>query len=300
MKIGLIGLGRIGNAVAQRLINGQHTVIGFDLDATACNQAKDLGVNVVEHISMVAQQARILWLFLPAGKLIDDILRDLIPHMKSGDIIIDGGNSNFTDSQIRARMLDALGIFFIDCGTSGGLHGRGTGFCLMIGGDNAAYTKIRPMLESVATPGGVAHVGQSGAGHYTKMVHNAIEYALLEAYGEGMQLLKEGSFKDPQLDLEEISRIWQHGSIIRSWILELLHTILERDQELDKVIGEIDETGTGRWAVENAQKNNVPVPVISKALEVRAQSRNTGGNYATKLVALARHEFGGHPYKKKH
>jgi len=300
MKIGLIGLGKIGNAVAQRLINANHTVIGFDLDTTACNQAKDLGVVVAENIEMIARQARIIWIFLPAGPSIDQVLRELVPHMASGDIIIDGGNSNYTDSQDRARMLEAFNIFFIDCGTSGGLQGRGNGFCLMVGGDEEAYAKIRPMLEDVAVAGGVGHVGPSGAGHYVKMVHNAIEYAMLEAYGEGMQLLKEGSYKDQHLDLEEISRIWQHGSIIRSWILELLHTVLERDQKLDKVIGEINETGTGRWAVENAKKNGVPVPVIEESLKVRAHSRETGGNFATKVVALLRHEFGGHPYKKKH
>lgn len=300
MKIGLIGLGKIGNAVAQRLIDAGHTVIGFDLDKKACEQAKNLGVTIADTIEMVASQARIIWMFIPAGAAIDLTLRELVPHLKAGDIIIDGGNSNYKDSIERARMLEAFEMFFIDCGTSGGMQGRGNGFCLMVGGDEAAYTKIRAMLEDVATQGGVGRVGPSGAGHYVKMVHNAIEYGLLEAYGEGMQLLQEGSYKDQYLDLEEITRIWQHGSIIRSWILELLHTILERDQKLDKVLGEIDETGTGRWAVENAEKNGVPVPVIEQALKVRSQSRETGGNYATKVVALLRHEFGGHPYKKKH
>ena len=300
MKIGLIGLGKIGSAVAQRLVDANHTVIGFDLDKMACKQAQNLGVTIVETTEMVVQQARVTWLFLPAGPVIDDLLHKLVPHMVPGDIIIDGGNSNFQDSIERARILSELDLVFIDCGTSGGLHGRENGFCLMVGGELAAYTKIRSMLEDVAIPGGVGHVGPSGAGHYVKMIHNAIEYALLEAYGEGMQFLREGSFKDSKLDLEEITRIWQHGSIIRSWILELLHTVVERDQQLDKVLGDVDETGTGRWAVEDAKKNGVPVPVIDESLKVRARSRDTGGNYATKIVALLRHEFGGHPYKKKH
>jgi 6-phosphogluconate dehydrogenase len=299
VKVGIVGLGRIGNAVAQRLINANHAVFGYDVDPNACNQAADIGVTVVKNLEMLAKQAHTVWLFLPAGKLIDQVLYDLAHHLAAGAIIIDGGNSNFTDSQERARMLGVSDIFFIDCGTSGGLQGRGEGFCLMVGGDEAVFTKIRPMLEDVAAPGGVGYVGPSGAGHYTKMVHNAIEYAVLQAYCEGMQLLKEGSFKDQNLDLEEITRIWQHGSVIRSWILDLMHTILERDQKLVKVSGEVGETGTGRWAVENARENDVPVPVINKALEVRAQSRETGGNYATKLVALLRHEFGGHPYSKK-
>ena len=299
MKIGLIGLGKIGSAVAKRLIDAGHTVIGFDLDKTACDKAREFGVTVVEHIELVAQQARVTWIFLPAGPVIDSVLHQLMPYMNGGDVIIDGGNSNFQDSIKRARMLDERSVIFLDCGTSGGLHGRENGFCLMVGGDRAAYTKICSMLEDVAAQGGVGHVGPSGAGHYVKMVHNAIEYAMLEAYGEGMQLLHEGSFKAAQLDLEEITRIWQHGSIIRSWILDLLHTIVEHDQILDKVEGTIDETGTGRWAVENAKKNDVPVPVIEQSLKVRAQSRESGGNYATKIVALLRHEFGGHPYKKK-
>lgn len=300
MKIGLIGLGKIGSAVAQRLINAGHTVIGFDVDQVACKRALDIGTTIVPSVAQVAQQARAIWLFLPAGPIIDHAISELIPHLKKGDILIDGGNSKYTDSMTRARMLGSFNVFFIDCGTSGGLQGLGNGFCLMIGGDEAIYTKIRSMLQDVATQGGLGYVGPSGAGHYVKMVHNAIEYGVLQAYAEGMQLLKEGSFKDSQVDLEEITRIWQHGSVIRSWILELLHAILERDQELQKIIGEIDETGTGRWAVEEAKKSGVPVPVIEESVKIRALSLQTGGNYATKIIALLRHEFGGHPYKKKH
>jgi 6-phosphogluconate dehydrogenase len=299
MNVGIIGLGRIGSAVAQRLINADYTVIGYDKDVQARNQAEALGVTVVKQSELVAQKVRVIWLFLPAGEVIDHVLGNLMSHMKAGDIIIDGGNSNYTNSQMRARMLESSGFFLLDCGTSGGLQGRGNGFCLMVGGDKSAYTKVHSMLECIATPGGLAHVGPAGAGHYTKMVHNAIEYALLEAYGEGLQLLKEGDFKKESLDLEEITRIWQNGSIIRSWILELTHSILERDQDLETVIGSIEEMGTGRWAIENAHKNNVTMPAIEAALDVRAQSRKTGGNFATKIVALLRHEFGGHPYKKK-
>jgi 6-phosphogluconate dehydrogenase len=301
MRVGIIGLGKIGGAVAERLVLAGHEVYGYDTAADAATKVQDAGATYVESLEQLAKHVRVYWLFVPAGEIIDDILRELLPHMKAGDIIIDGGNSKYTDSMIRARMLALSSIFFLDCGTSGGLQGRGNGFCLMVGGDQDAYTKIRPLLEDVATQGGVAHVGQSGSGHYVKMVHNAIEYGMMQAYAEGMHLLKEGSFKDQYLNLEEITRIWQHGSIIRSWLLELIHSIVERDQKLEHVVGYIDETGTGRWAIEDAHRHNIPVPVIQSAVDARAQSRETGGNnYAAKLVALLRYEFGGHPYKKKH
>jgi len=301
MRVGIIGLGKIGGAVVERLVLAGHEVYGYDTAADAASKAQDLGAKYVESLEQLAKHVRIFWLFVPAGAIIDDILREIIPHMKAGDIVIDGGNSKYTDSIIRARMLVLNSIFFLDCGTSGGLQGRGNGFCLMVGGDQDAYTKIRPLLQDVAAQGGLAHVGQSGSGHYVKMVHNAIEYGMMQAYAEGMQLLKEGSFKDQYLNLEEITRIWQHGSIIRSWLLELTHSVFEQDQKLEYVVGHIDETGTGRWAVEDAQSHNIPVPVIQSALEARAQSRETEGtNYAAKLIALLRYEFGGHPYKKKH
>ena len=300
MKVGIIGLGKIGSAVAQRLVNAGHEVIGFDQDQAAMAQAKSLGVSVVTSLSDIPKTVRVLWLYVPAGSTIDIIIASLVPDLKPGDIIIDGGNSKFTDSMRRATMLAPLKIFYLDCGTSGGLQGGGNGFCLMVGGDPDSFTKIRTLFEAVAAPGGLAHVGPSGAGHYVKMVHNGIEYGLLQAYAEGMQLIKEGSFKNENLDLEQISRIWQHGSIIRSWILELTHNILARDQKLEHVIGQIEETGTGRWAVEDAQQHDITMPLLQASLDVREKSRQTGGNYATKLIALMRHEFGGHPFKEKH
>jgi 6-phosphogluconate dehydrogenase len=301
MRVGIIGLGKIGGAVAARLVLAGHEVYGYDPCADAISRAHELGVHGIESLQQLSQHVHVYWLFVPSGEIIDDILKDMIPYMTSGDIVIDGGNSKYTDSIIRARALALHSISFLDCGTSGGLQGMGNGFCLMVGGDREAYTKVHRLLQDVATPGGLAHVGQSGSGHYVKMVHNAIEYGIMQSYAEGIRLLKEGSFKENMFDLEEITRIWQHGSIIRSWILELIHSILERDQKLEHVVGHIDDTGTGRWAVEDARNNNIPVPVIQAALHARIQSRETdGSNYASKLVALLRHEFGGHPYKKKH
>lgn len=298
MNIGMIGLGKIGNAIAQRLVQEGHEVFGFDKDQKALEAAQMIGVRVVHDIAMLARETRVVWLMVPAGEAVDLVLKELVSHLKAGDIIIDGGNSNFTDSIRRAQMLEAFDIVFLDCGVSGGLQGREHGFSLMVGGDHTAYTKVHQILVAIATPGGVGHVGPSGAGHYVKMIHNGIEYALLQAYAEGFQLLRQGSFKNSVLDLEEITRIWNNGSIIRSWILELAHTIFLQDQKLDTYSGKVDETGMGAWMVEDAHHYNVPVKLVEDALHIRRWSQETGGNYATKVVALLRHEFGGHPVKK--
>lgn len=299
MNVGIIGLGKIGSAVAERLLNAGNKVFGYDINPIIQQEAQKLGVQVVPVLAEMAKHVSIMWIFVPAGPIIDTLLAQLIPHLKPGVIIIDGGNSKFTDSIKRCAMLEPLNIFYLDCGTSGGLQARVNGFCLMVGGSQEAFTKIRQLFEAVAAPGGLAHVGPSGTGHYVKMVHNGIEYGLLQAYAEGIQLIKEGSFKNNHLDLEEITRIWQHGSIIRSWILELTHEIVKRNANLDNVIGQIDETGTGSWSFEDAREHNIPMPALKSALQVRSDSRRTGGNYATKLIALLRHEFGGHPFKTK-
>lgn len=297
MKIGLIGLGRMGNAIAERLIAGGNEVIGFDPAQQMRLQAQQLGVVAVDSVAAVCQQAKVIWLMVPVSA-VEPVLEDVRKHQHPGAIVIDGGNSFYKDSQRRARELAQDGIAFLDCGTSGGVHGRSAGFCLMVGGDMAAYTKIDPLLTAIAAPGGLAHVGSSGAGHYVKMVHNGIEYGLLEAYAEGFQLLKKGSFAESNLDLEEIAGIWQKSSVIRSWILELTHQIFEEDQELSQVSGEIAETGMGAWTVQEAHEHDIPIEVIEDALDVRAWSRETGGDYRTKIVALLRNKFGGHTVKK--
>lgn len=298
MTIGLIGLGRMGAAIAQRLVHGNFKVVGFDRDKNSCQRAREVGVNCVESIAEVAAQSRVMWLMVPAGEIVDAVLKDLMPHLKAGDIIVDGGNSKFTDSMRRAQMLKDAGIFYLDCGTSGGLLGREIGFCLMVGGEKKAYEKIHAALTAIAAPGGVAHVGPSGAGHYVKMVHNGVEYGILQAYGEGFHLIKEGTFKDKALDLQEIARVWTNGSVVRSWLLDLAHEVFQEDQELADVSGYVAEGGTGRWTVEDAHKNNIPVPVIERSLAVRRESRDTGGTYATKVVAMLRKKFGGHDVKK--
>jgi 6-phosphogluconate dehydrogenase len=299
MNIALIGLGKMGEALAYRAIQGGHTVFGFDVNATMCALAEKNGVHLVTEIAHFANKnIRVFWLMVPQGELIDIVIAQLQPFLQDGDIIIDGGNSKFTDSMHRAQKLALHNIFFIDCGTSGGVHGRENGFCLMIGGDIKAYNTIEPLLHSIATANGYAHVGPSGAGHYVKMVHNGIEYALLQAYAEGFHLLKNGDFESAHLNLEKISALWNHGSVIRSWILDLVHNIMKNDQDLTDIAGNIASTGMGKWTVEHAHKSHIPVPVIEESLKIREWSEKTGGNYATKIVACLRNQFGGHMITK--
>lgn len=296
MKIGLIGLGRMGQSIAHRLLQAGHEVVAFDLDEVARSAVQKMGAVVAADTADVATQARIIWLMVPAGKVVDAVLQQLESNLQEGDIIIDGGNSKFSDSMLRGTRLSEQGVFFLDCGTSGGLKGREIGFSLMVGGDKQAFEKAKPIFESVATADGFGYMGRSGAGHYVKMIHNGIEYALLQAYAEGFHLLKAGEFSD--LDLEEVSRVWMHGSVIRSWILDLAHEILQKDQELKNVSGEVAHTGMGAWTVDEAHKQKIPVKLIEDALIVREQSQQTGGNYATKIVAMLRNKFGGHAVKK--
>ena len=296
MNIGVVGLGRMGGAIVSRLVKGGHHVIGYDPSEKTRVQIELLGATTVSSLTALAKQVRTIWLMIPAGDLIDEVIDELKPDLRAGDIIIDGGNSFFEHSINRHNDLAAIQVGYLDCGTSGGLAGETIGFSLMLGGDEAVYNKIMPLLTSVATPNGFAYMGPPGSGHYVKMVHNGIEYALLQSYAEGFHLLKEGHY--PHLDLAKIANIWSHGSIIRSWILELTKNILSRDQELTNISGEIGENLTGRWTLDEAKKQDVPVNLIEEALAIRTISRQTGGNYGTKLVALMRHEFGGHHLAK--
>ena len=298
MNIAVIGLGRMGSAIADRLYRAGHVVFGFDLNVEARDAARESGIEVFDLLAEAAKRAEVFWLMVPIGKPVDDTIQGLKKDLRPGAIIIDGGNSKWTDSQRRAKELGSIGISFLDCGTSGGLKGREIGFSLMVGGNRAVYESIVPIFKAIAAPSGYGYVGLSGAGHYVKMVHNGIEYALLQSYAEGFQLIKQGSFKSDDLDLEKITGIWQHGSVIRSWLLDLSHEVFEEGQSLEDVSGELAEGGTGRWSVEDAEKNGVDVPMMKEAVEIRKWSRESGGNYATKVVAVLRNKFGGHLVKK--
>ena len=300
MKFGLIGLGKMGEALAYRALQAGHEVFGFDLNENNCAIAAQSGVHIVNAIADFAyHDIHIFWLLVPQGAIVDSVIAQVMSIAKAKDIIIDGGNSKFTDSIRRAQELALHDIFFIDCGTSGGVNGRTNGFCLMVGGDKKAYDTIEPLLQSVATQGGCAYVGPSGVGHYVKMVHNGIEYGILQAYAEGFHLLKNGEFESAHLDLEKIASLWNHGSVIRSWILELVEDIMKEDQNLDDISGNIASTGMGQWTVDAAHKSGIPVSVIEESLKVREWSEKTGGNYATKVVAMLRNKFGGHIVTKK-
>ena len=297
MKIGVVGLGRMGMAIVHRLFKDGHEVVCFDPNTDATQEASRSGARVVNHLEMIPQEARSIWIMVPAGKAVDEVISSCKPYLQKGDIIIDGGNSHFPDSIRRSEELLKDGIHFLDCGVSGGLKGKEFGFSLMIGGDKKAYETAEPLFKSLAAPGGYAHLGKSGAGHYVKMVHNGIEYALLQSYAEGFHLLREGRYKD--LDLAKVAAVWGQGSVIRSWIVDLCQDIFIHDQHLKNVTGEIEENLTGRWTLEEAEEQKIPVKLIQEALEMRSWSRKTGGNFGTKVVALLRNAFGGHHVGKK-
>src|SRR5579872_1846544 len=262
MNIAIIGLGKMGQAIAYRSIKAGHTVLGFDVNQTPDfkKSMKVMGITFVGAIRDFSQYAiDFYWLLVPQGTIVDHVITEICSFAQANSIIIDGGNSKFIDSMRRAQELVSNGIFFLDCGTSGGVHGRDNGFCLMVGGDKNAYDRIVPALMSIATEGGCQYVGMSGAGHYVKMVHNGIEYGLLQAYAEGFDLLKNGEFKDQHLDLEKIAQLWNHGSIIRSWILGLVCDIMKEDQNLENISGNVAATGMGEWTVERAHLSKVSV-----------------------------------------
>lgn len=291
MKVCIIGLGRMGNAVAYRLHKAGFSLTGYDPDTHSQQEAQKLGVQIINDLAHVPADA-VVWLMVPAGKIVDDTLTKLLAQNSANRIIIDGGNSHYTDTIKRAALCVQHNVQFIDCGTSGGLHGRRLGFSLMVGGEKQTVKKLEPLFLALAAPEGFGYMGPTGAGHYVKMIHNGIEYALLQAYAEGFDVLKHGYYKD--LDLTAITQVWGHGSIIRSWLVDLAHHVYKANPDFSNISGKIDQSGTGKWTVEEAHRAQVPVRMIEEALKIRAESQKTGGNYATKMVALLRHEFGGH------
>lgn len=295
-SIGIIGLGRMGQAIAYRLQQAGYNIIGFDQNNDIRRTLQQSGISCVDDAREIAKQARIVWLMVPAGDAVDDVLARIDGVLKEGDIVVDGGNSFFKDTQRRYQKLTAQGVAYLDCGTSGGLYGKEHGFSLMVGGDKVVFEKVIPLFKAIAAESGYAYIGSSGSGHFVKMVHNGIEYGMMQAMAEGFHLLHEGPFKD--LDLEAIAAVWNHGAIVRSWLLELVQEIMSRGQGLENISGAVGENLTGQWMVKTAKEQGIPVNVIEQAVSVRSWSRQTGGNYGTKLVAMLRHQFGGHEIKK--
>ena len=296
MKMGMVGLGRMGGNMTVRLLRHQHDVVAFDPNADAVGAAEGQGASGAGSLEELVNQLeppRVVWIMVPAGDVTEKTVRDLCGLLSSGDVLIDGGNSNFRDSQRRAEQAAEQGVRFLDCGTSGGVWGLENGYCLMVGGEREAFDHAEPIFESLAPRDGYAYVGPSGAGHFVKMVHNGIEYGLLAAYGEGFEIMNASEF---DLDLPAIAGIWRYGSVVRSWLLELLVDAFQKDPKLESIRGYVEDSGEGRWTVQEAINENVPAPITALSLFRRFASRQDE-SYAAKVIAALRGEFGGHAVK---
>jgi 6-phosphogluconate dehydrogenase len=301
MQIAMIGLGRMGANMAQRLLRGGHEVVGFDPAEAARKLIEEKGAgSAVSLERLVARLAapRVLWLMVPAGAITDGTITELAPLLAAGDTIIDGGNSNYRDTQRRAAAVKSRGINYVDSGTSGGVWGLEEGYSLMVGGEKAVVERLRPVFETLApSPDkGWGHVGAVGSGHYTKMIHNGIEYGLMQAYAEGFSILQHK--REFDLDLHQIAEIWRYGSVVRSWLLDLTAVALEKNPTLQGIAPYVADYGEGRWTVSEAVELGVPAIVITASLLERFRSRDSD-SFVDKLLAAMRNQFGGHEIKKE-
>jgi 6-phosphogluconate dehydrogenase len=301
MELGMIGLGRMGANMAERLARGGHRVVGFDPNAQARARAEKNGVETVESLAALTgrlRAPRALWLMVPSGPPVDEAIAALLPLLVSGDVILDGGNSFYQDSQRRAQLLAGRKMNYLDVGTSGGIWGLENGYSMMIGGEHAVVERLRPIFETLAPAAdkGWAHVGPSGAGHFVKMVHNGIEYGMMQAYAEGFALMQRKH--EFALDLHAIAEVWRHGSVVRSWLLALAANALNDNPRLDGIAPYVADSGEGRWTVAEAIALEVPAPVITLSLLERLRSRDQD-SFTDKLLAALRNQFGGHEIKKQ-
>ncbi|GAC1368789.1 MAG: decarboxylating 6-phosphogluconate dehydrogenase [Polyangiales bacterium] len=297
MQIALIGLGKMGGNMVQRLLGGGHQVVAYDRDPKAVAAVVEKGATGAASLDEVVgklQKPRAVWVMVPAGAPTETTIQELAKRMDAGDVIIDGGNSNFRDSQRRGKELLDKKIDFIDAGTSGGVWGLKNGYCLMVGGEKRAVETCLPAFKTLAPPDGFLHVGAIGSGHFTKMIHNGIEYGMMQAYAEGFEILEKSEFKP---DLKAVTHLWNQGSVVRSWLLELAELAFEKDAHLDQIKGYVEDSGEGRWTVQAAIDENVPVPGLTLALQMRFRSRQDE-SFAAKVNAALRNEFGGHAVKK--
>ena len=296
LTLGFVGLGKMGNGMVHRLRrDGAFTVVAFDPSQQARDSVAQFGAQTASSLAELVAALpppRGVWLMVPAGRITQDSVDQLLTLLQPGDTIIDGGNSNYHDSMARGGAAKQKGISFIDCGTSGGVWGLEVGFCLMVGGDTDAVERYRPIFETLAPPGGFLRAGPTGAGHFVKMVHNGIEYGMLQAYAEGFALL-EAKQDFGALDLHGIADLWNHGSVIRSWLLELAERAFAADPHLDGLRGWVEDSGEGRWTVEESMELDVPAPVLAISLMMRYQSRLPDG-FGNKVIAALRNQFGGH------
>jgi 6-phosphogluconate dehydrogenase len=296
MRIGFVGLGRMGANMARRLVRDGHEVVAFNRTPERTREIMSEGVEgafSLAELVAALPAPRAVWVMVPAGDATEAMIRDLAGLLEPGDTIIDGGNTNFHDDVRRHAMVAEQGLRYVDAGTSGGIWGLQVGYCLMVGGDRDAVEPLEPIFRSLAPADGYAHVGGPGAGHYVKMVHNGIEYGLMQAYAEGFEIMHASDY---DLDLAQISGIWRYGSVVRSWLLDLLHDALEKNPEFAGIKDWVADSGEGRWTVQEALDRDVPAPVITLSLQARFRSRQEE-SYGAKVLAALRNEFGGHATK---
>ena len=297
MRLGMVGLGRMGANMTTRLLERGHEIVAHDISPAALDAAAAEGAEpapTLDDVARLLPTPRAVWLMVPAGAPTQDVLDRLRPSLEPGDAVVDGGNSRYTDTLRRAEELARDGIDLVDAGTSGGIWGRTEGYCLMVGAAPDAFTRLEPVLADLAPPGGYLRVGPPGSGHFTKMVHNGIEYALMQGYAEGFELLRAAPW---DLDLAAIAEVWRHGSVVRSWLLDLAAGALARDPELAEVTDRVDDSGEGRWSVQTAVDAAVPAPTIALSLFARFASRQDS-SFAGRVLAALRREFGGHEARR--
>ena len=296
MDLGMIGLGRMGANMTERLLQAGHRVITYDQSPEAIQRVVDIGATGAHSLADFVRQLeppRVIWLMVPSGDPVDTTIEQLLPILSADDTIIDGGNSNYKDSIRRAEKLKPQSIRFVDVGTSGGIWGLQVGYCMMIGGEKEIVDTLDPIFKTLAPKNGYAHLGPSGAGHYAKMIHNGIEYGMLQAYGEGFEMLKASRF---DFDLAKISHLWNQGSVVRSWLLELAESAFAKDPQLSSISGYVEDSGEGRWTVLEAVERELPAYVLTLSLFARYASRQED-SFSAKVIAALRNEFGGHAVK---
>ena len=298
MKLGIVGLGRMGLNMALRLQRAGHEVIGTNQTEDRIIEAKKVGVRTVvtaEDLVRALEPPRTIWAMIPAGAPVDDLIDRALPLMERGDLMVDGGNSNWRDSKRRGERLAESGMLFADAGTSGGIWGLELGYCIMIGGAAPAIERLKPALDALAPVDGWRHVGAIGGGHFAKMVHNGIEYGMMQAYGEGFELLQASEFG---YDLAEVAHLWNQGSVVRSWLLDLTERALRDDPKMERIRGYVEDSGEGRWTIQEAIEHSVPTPVLAMALFERFRSRQDD-SVRDRVIASLRNQFGGHAVKTK-
>jgi len=296
MKVGFVGFGRMGGNMVTRLLQHGHEAVVYARRAEVRQEAAEKGAVPASSLADLVERLappRVVWMMVPAGDAVEQTIADVAPRLAKGDVLVDGGNSYYKDSMRRAAAAKTRGLFYVDAGTSGGIWGLQVGYCMMVGGEPEAIRIVEPLCRALAPENGYMHVGPSGAGHYVKMIHNGIEYGMLQAYAEGFGVLHAAPFK---FDLRAISALWNHGSVVRSWLLELAERAFAADPEIAGIQGYVQDSGEGRWTVQEAMERDVPAPVITLSLVQRLRSREEE-DFGDKVIAALRNQFGGHPVR---